>query len=314
MRPRLPRRAAVAAALLLTAGAAAAAEDPCVPVKPCEIPDDVLAAPAEAPADFAAEARRLLERVTCASAPASDRRYCAEQRRLLAAGREEAARRAALLGDLRGSGFPTAVVVPSGADLAAALATYPELRNVTTLSPEPAGDPRRLAAAPPSATRAPLLRFLTALAVHGYEPVGLRFFRVEPDGTLRYLGAKELASGDAFRSSELTFVKRGEDPRTRARVHRHVATDVSDAALARSPGIVAHLKAKGPFAAVARGAATPLAGDDHARIRELLAAQAVVVVSDAATLPAAVAAQARFVQETRGAGAGRLVVARKAPP
>lgn len=344
--------AALAALLALPAAAQgpaaappAGGAEPCEPVVPCEIPDEA-AAPAEGPAELGAEARRLFDLVSCRGAPLAaglDAKavaaFCARQSRALATYREGFPAASAFLASLRPPGLPTTVVVPFSGDLLAALATYPDLRNVTTVSPAPAGDPRRLAGLPPGelgaalervrAATAPLLRsagegpaaagarrafpvqlasFLTALAAHGYEPVGLRCFRVEPSGTLRYLTARELdASGPApgaCASSELTFVKRGEDPRTRLRTHRHLAADLSDAALARSPGVLAHLAGKGELVAAVRGGPPLLWRADHARVRDLLLRQAVLVVSDWTGPSPRDARKAGLVQEAHGAYQG----------
>ncbi len=65
--------------------------------------------------------------------------------------------------------------------------------------------------------------FLVALAVHGYEPVSLRYFHVEADGSLHYYSAAEVSAmetrmararhgewtspdfSEAFANSELVF-------------------------------------------------------------------------------------------------------------
>ena len=48
----------------------------------------------------------------------------------------------------------------------------------------------------------------------------------------------------AFSNSELTFVKKGEDPAAAIRVHRHIAWDLSDAAIAKT-GIIAAPRVQG---------------------------------------------------------------------
>src|SRR5208282_2300397 len=124
------------------------------------------------------------------------------------------------------SGLPDTVVYPfGGGDLLAALTTYPDARRITTLSLELSGDPRRIAhidnkqldeslglvdhnigsllTANDSTSEAlmdtqkgdlpgQLSYFLVALAVHGYEPVSLRYFHVESDGSLHYYTAAEI--------------------------------------------------------------------------------------------------------------------------
>lgn len=335
--------AAAAPGAAAAAPAAPAAEEPCEPVQPCEIPLDEGPADAAAPADLAAEVKRLHAAAACAGGPlpagleqAAVAAFCARQGKALAAHRAAPLVASGFLAKLRPAGAPGAVVDPLGRDLLAALLAFPDARNVTTLSPEPAGPPRLFA--PPGGPRASradlrqleaatarvlqpggpggpgarggarsegvLAEFVVALVAAGYEPVGLRYFRVAADGSLRYLSAAELAADpQAYASSELAFVKRGEDP-SRPRYHRHVAAELSDAALARSPGVLAHLAAKGRFSVVTRGGGDRLWRADHGRARELLLRQVAFMISDAGGLPPAQARAAGLVHETHGAFAG----------
>jgi hypothetical protein len=356
-RPMRSRPVALALLLAALAAAPARAEDaapppgaPCVPVKPCEIPDEP-AVSVEPAADFAAEARRLFDLLSCRGAPPAGldagvvKAFCARQRPALSAYRGgEGARLPAFLAPLRPARLPGAVLYPfGGGDLLGALTAYPDARNITTASPAPAGDPRALdrlrdpARLRPSldavrtATAAllrgeqpmrpgsgrgrlgdlpgPLALALTSLAALGYEPVGLRFFRIEPAGTLRYLTASELAAGgkepgdgaaSAFASAELAFVRRGEDPRA-PRYFRCLADDLSDPSLARTPGPLAHLASKGPLAVLARAAGDRLARPDFSRLRALLLERTAFMVSDAAgILPPSEARRAGLLQQAYG--------------
>jgi hypothetical protein len=320
------------------------------------------AAPAaDAPADFTAEARALLRVVTCqgdgalphAFDEATVAAYCQRQSKAISAYRDRYLPLAApFLARLRPAGTPTTVVYPfGGGDLVSALTTYPDLRDVTTLSLEHAGDPRRLSAITTRqqladslelirATSSGLLYasdsktenlmkgqrgeipgqlafFLTALAIHGYEPIGLKYFRIERDGTLHYFTAGEIAAlqgqeakllrgkwtepdfSMAFSNSELTFVKRGEDPATAARVHRHIAWDLSDPAVAKT-GILAYLDAKGTVAAMTKAASYLLWRDDFSRIRKYLLGHMTLMISDSTGIPPHWAGPAGFSQETYG--------------
>ncbi len=122
---------------------------------------------------------------------------------------------------------PRVVVYPfAGGDLHTALTVFPEADELTTISLEPAGDPRSLAALAPPALARELtevgaeLRFLykvsfsntmdlidtmrigklpgqlvfslAALRLHGLAPVSLRYFRLERDGRIHYLDDAEL--------------------------------------------------------------------------------------------------------------------------
>lgn len=117
---------------------------------------------------------------------------------------------------------PRKVVYPfAGGDLSTALTVYPDADEITTISLEPAGDPRSLRALPAQALQEAMLqvrrelRFLyvvnfsntknmiqamrggrlptqlifglSALHLHGFEPTSLRYFEIEEDGSLRYL-------------------------------------------------------------------------------------------------------------------------------
>jgi hypothetical protein len=318
-------------------------------------------APADAPADFSAEARALMRTVTCQGEgplphgfdEATVAAFCKRQEKAISAYRDRYLPVAApFLARLRPAGTPTTVVYPfGGGDLVSALTTFPEARDLTTLSLEHAGDPRRLSAikgreqladsleliratssgllyASDSKTEnlmkgqrgeipGQLAFFLTALAIHGYQPIGLRFFRVEKDGTLHYFTAAEIAALEgqeakllrgkwtepdfsmAFSNSELTFVKKGEDPATAARVHRHIAWDLSDPAIAKT-GIIAHLEAKGTIAAMTKAASYLLWRDDFSRVRKYLLRRMVLMISDSTGIPPRWAAPAGFVQETYG--------------
>jgi hypothetical protein len=130
------------------------------------------------------------------------------------------------LATLQPPDLPTTVVYPfGGGDLLSALTTYPHLTEVTTLSLEHAGDPRRVESGDAASLEDSLeqLResirglltqsdstsdnlmdvqrgqlpgqlafFLVALAIHEQEPVGLRYFQVRRDGELHYLSEPEI--------------------------------------------------------------------------------------------------------------------------
>ncbi|MFN7134387.1 MAG: hypothetical protein ACK4N5_20070, partial [Myxococcales bacterium] len=134
------------------------------------------------------------------------------------------------LASLRPPQLPPRVVYPfGGGDLLTALTTYPDATEYTTLSLEHGGDPRRIRRLDGAQLKGSLeqLRgaingllyadnsttenlqkmqrgelpgqlsfFLVALAIHGYEPVGLRYFRTGPDGALHYLEAEEIAAAE----------------------------------------------------------------------------------------------------------------------
>ena len=127
------------------------------------------------------------------------------------------------------SGLPQTIVYPfAGADLLSVLAVVPKANDITTLSLEPAGDPRPLKLLPARRLQrslsqvglfaAKLLRIshnrtvdmsevmtwgklpghiiftLVGLRIHGFEPVSMRYFLVERAGGLRYIHRNEVDS------------------------------------------------------------------------------------------------------------------------
>lgn len=126
---------------------------------------------------------------------------------------------------------PTTVVYPfAGGDLMTALAVFPHLKEITTISLEAGGDARGLFRETPkdlarhlelhrrfidelvtwnhnrtldlaALKRTPLasqlIFALVGLSVHGYEPVSLRAITLNADGSVRYLGAEDFAKFDA---------------------------------------------------------------------------------------------------------------------
>jgi len=343
-------RTACLAALVATLPGPAAGQAPAAAPAPA----------AEPPADFIAEARALMRVVTCqgqlplpaAIDPKIHAAFCKRQEKSIAAYRDGYLPTAGkFLAGLRPEGLPTTVVYPfGGGDLLSALTTYPDATDVTTLSLEHAGDPRRLGAIKSKGSLADSLElirftswgllnandsktenlmkgqrgeipgqlafFLTALAVHGYEPLSLRYFRIEPDGTLHYYTPAEIAAVEhhdakllrgkwtapdfsrAFSNSELTFVKKGEDA-SRARVHRHIAWDLSDGAVKKT-GIIQWLEQKGTVSAMTKAASYLLWREDFSRVRSYLLEHMAIMFSDSTGIPPRIARKAGFTQETYG--------------
>lgn len=193
--------------------------------------------PREAPAEFAGEARALMRLVACdGAAPVPEgaealvEAHCKQVvpaiEKYRASYQEQAAR---FIEGLRPRTLPAKVVYPfGGGDLLTALTTYPSAQEITSISLELVGDPRRVKKLDKkklekslTALR-PLLRglldiedfsrsvdlskvqqgelpgqlsiFLAGLAVHRLEPVSLRYFRIEPDGAIHYMTAEDIAA------------------------------------------------------------------------------------------------------------------------
>jgi hypothetical protein len=266
---------------------------------------------------------------------------------------------------LRPAGLPPSVVYPfGGGDLLSALLTYPDGLEYTTVSLEHVGDPRRIRdmdAARLKTSLAELRRrikglfayaestsenlmqmqkgdipgqlafTLVALAAHGYEPVGLRYFRIEPDGTLHYFSADEIEKeagqrarrlntvwvspdfAPVFSDAELTFKPKGAGAEAPLRVHRHVAANLSDAALKKDAPVLRHLEGKGKVAAMTKAASYLLWAEGFSHIRDYLLGHMAFMISDSTGIPAADAQKAGFVLETYGRFNAPFLAARKAP-
>lgn len=232
--------------------------------------------------------------------------------------------------------LPAELVYPfGGGDLMSALMAFPDAKVITTLSLELAGDPRRaeamkdkqqlagsltalaqtssstlmsndsksvnLSRIQQGALPGQLAMHLLGLALFDFEPLHVRYFRVEPDGALHYFTAAEIAAQDgataaqlksnwktpdfspAFANVEIEFVPKGAT--TPVRVFRHLAANLSNDGLAQSPGLVAHWKAKGRVAAMTKAASYLLWRDSFSTVRDLLLGQTAFMVSDSTGIP-----------------------------
>src|SRR5262245_12744710 len=317
-----------------------------------------LARAAEEGHDYAREVRLLYRIVACAGSDpvpagleAVVEAHCKALWPLMEAYREKYVRGPQdFLQSLQPKGLPTSVVYPfGGGDLLSALTTYKDLREVTTLSLEHSGDPRRIVGIDAAKLEDSLTRvrkgisgllwlsdstsenmiqlqrgeipgqlafFLIGLAVHGHEPTGLRYFRLEPDGSLHYLSEAGIAALEpqkarqlntvwkspdfslAFSNSELHFrAKGGGEP---ARVHRHIAANLMDGPLAKDPRVLKHLEQKGRVAAMTKAASYTLWSRSFSRVRSYLVAHLEFMISDSTGIPPQYAAAAGLVQESYG--------------
>lgn len=317
-------------------------------------------ASAEEGHDFAAEARAFYRAVACSDdgpVPAGldaevIRAHCEVLHKKEARFRKRYVNRAVkFIGRWRRDGLPTRVVYPfGGGDLVSALVTYPDLTEVTTISLENAGDPRRLAKLDKNELKENLelynqivgellkqndsssenLRkmergpipgqlsfFMLALVIHDFEPVSLRYFRIEDDGSLHYYTEEEIDSLDdtqatklghrwvntdysvAFRNMELTFRRRGAGADAPLRVHRHIAYNLDNKHFGGSP-LLAHLQAKGKVVAMTKAASYLLWSGAFSKIRSYLLRNMVFMVSDSTGIQPKYAERAGFEQITFG--------------
>jgi hypothetical protein len=289
--------------------------------------------------------------------------HCAQLARQLDRFRERFVEQAQpFLAAIRPPDAPRSVIYPfGGGDLASALVTYPEATDFTTISLEHSGDPRRLAdlgaaelrtaladfrgaikgllAQNDSATdklqslqRGPLpgqiCFFLAALTVFGHHPVSLRYFRIEPDGSLHYFTGAEIEAlagkrarkirewgvdtdhSIAFSNAELVF-ERSRGDRARV-VHRHIAANLDDSHFRGSP-LEKYLVAKGRVAAMTKAASYLLWTGGFSAIRDYLLQYAELMVSDSTGIPPRLARAAGFEQVTYGRFTAPFLTAPEAP-
>jgi hypothetical protein len=256
--------------------------------------------------------------------------------------------------------LPRTVVYPfGGGDLISSLVAFPEADETTTISLEMAGDPRRidkltarqlgdslarlrgdlggtlsvgsntsenLSASQRNELPAQVSSFLLGLAANGFEPVGMRYIRLEDDGSIHYLTAEDIAAADAaaarttarkstwsdpnfseaFANVEIEYRKVG-DPADRIRVHRHFGWNLGDGDLAKHPQLIRHLEQKGKVTVLVKGASYLLWLNNFSTIRNYLLGHLAWMLSDSTGIPPAFARKAGMVQETYGHFSGAFL-------
>jgi hypothetical protein len=253
--------------------------------------------------------------------------------------------------------LPKTVVYPfGGGDLLSALTTFPQAAEIDTISLELAGDPRRLPHLEKAqldeslalirgtigglltqndSTSDSLMKsqqgdlpgqlsfFLVALAVNDLEPVSLRYFRIEKDGSLHYLTAAEIAAlekktakrrkgswaspdfSEAFANSELSYRPRGKDGPVS--IHRHIGANLGDDALVRDPALLHYLDKKGRVTAMTKAASYCLWNPSFTKIRGYLLKNMDFMVSDSTGIPPEFTEKAGFVQDPYGNFSGSFL-------
>ena len=290
-------------------------------------------------------------------APTVDK-HCAEMTKRYASFREKYIVPAqAFFAELRPATAPTTVVYPfGGGDLAGALATYPGAREITTISLEHAGDPTRLALLNKAQLRNALAAYRAASAgllslndstsenmrklerggipgqlgfhmagmtAHGYEPVSLKFFTLNDDGSIHYLTKAEVEAlapkkakkkkggwvdtdfSEAFTHMELSFRKAG-DPKAPVIVHRHFAWNLANNGFTGS-ALEKHLLAKAKVSAMTKAASYLLWNGGFSGIRDYLLANMVWMASDSTGIPPRFAKKSGFTQITYGTFTGAFL-------
>ena len=246
--------------------------------------------------------------------------------------------------------IPKKVVYPfAGGDLSTALTVFPDADEITTISLEPVGDPRDLAALKGSDLTSALkqvekeLKFLyrvnfsntinmidamrggklptelifalSALKIHGYEVVSLRYFSLNADGSMHYLDDDDLKKAADpvkaaaqkrnwfFANAELQFKR----PNGRVQVYRHIRANLGNEdgqgigpGTKSDPRVIKHLEAKGSVAAMTKAASYLLSWESFSIIRSYLLDHVVWMVSDATGVAPKWGRPAGFDYETYG--------------
>ena len=207
-----------------------------LPPPPSPVPPSPAAPVASQAADFTAQVRTLVRIATCAPDAELPRHLEArvvEQHCKLFSGLHTRwqtkwlTRARPFLDEMVPADLPQQVVYPfGGGDLLTALVVFPKSTEITTISLEPAGDPRAVDVLTPADLPGTLLIVrkminhifeighskttdmskmakslvpgdltysIVALSLLGHEVVGARYFRLNPDGSLAYLTHDEVA-------------------------------------------------------------------------------------------------------------------------
>jgi hypothetical protein len=264
---------------------------------------------------------------------------------------------------------PKTVVYPfGGGDLLSALVAFPEATEITTISLELGGDPRRLRTLTPKQVEVSLggLRaeigglisvgsnttknlsagqhnelpaqvssFLLGLVAGGYEPVSMRYFKLDDAGNIVYLEQADIDEQDAADAKRIKKTKqaRAQDPdvrhdwqspnfslafsnveiqyrkigETQIRVHRHIGWNLGDGYLGQNPHLLRHLDKKGKVTMLVKGASYLLWRPQFSEIRGYILDHLAWMLSDSTGVPPSNAREAGMVQDTYGAYSGAFL-------
>lgn len=285
-------------------------------------------------------------------------RHCKEMTSLYASYKKLWADKAgAFIAELRPADLPKTVVYPfGGGDLTSALVVYPDATEITTISLEAPGDVRaidsirkdklaadlstigtdirRLYRAAHSTTQSlqhaahshlpgTIMFAFAGLAVHGMEPVALRYFDIEANGSLKYLTNAELdqraiefkeskrggrpkkvthywyQQDTPYGNVEIQFRPRGQ-ANAAIRTYRHIVQNLDDAHMNADERLLVHLRNKGKVAVMTKAASFLLWYDDFSKVRDYLLKHTAWMISDASGIPPSFAEPAGFEQITYG--------------
>jgi hypothetical protein len=164
---------------------------------------------------------------------------------------------------------------------------------------------------------------MSGMTAHGYEPVSLKYYKINDDGTLHYYTQAEIDElapkkakkkrpswvdtdfSEAFTHMELTFRKAG-DPKAPLVVHRHFAWNLGDNGF-KGSALEKHLQAKGKIVAMTKAASYLIWTSSFRAIRDYLLANMVWMASDSTGIEPKAAKKAGFVQTTYGTYKGAFL-------
>ncbi len=154
-----------------------------------------------------------------------------------------------------------------------------------------------------------LIFSLSALKVHGYEVVALRYFRLDSDGGIKYLTDDDVASAPnpgagapdyrnrIFANAEVRFKK----PGGRVQIYRHIQVNLDNDHLKKDMRVIRHLEAKGEVAGMTKAASYLLSWESFSIMRDYLLGHVQWMVSDATGVAPKWGKPKGFEYETYGA-------------
>ncbi len=246
---------------------------------------------------------------------------------------------------------PAAVVYPfGGGDLISALLAFPNAPELTTLSLELAGAPcdldalnhedllqslrhlnariggmlsvgsntsENLSESQQNLLPVQVISFLTALAIHGYEPVAMYYFLLKNDGTIRHLSEADILEqkngvadhlistwrrpkfSPAFANVEIRY-KRANHSEAPTQIFRHIAANLHNGQFANNVPLQKHLAAKGQVCGLVKGASYHLWRNGYSLIRNCMLTHMPFIVSDSTGIPLEFSTAAGFSVTTFG--------------
>lgn len=154
-----------------------------------------------------------------------------------------------------------------------------------------------------------LIFSLSALHIHGYDVVSLRYFRLDGEGNIKYLSDEDVSAAPdpttgapdyrnrIFANAEVRFRK----PGGRVQIYRHIQVNLDNDHLKKDMRVIKHLEQKGAVAGMTKAASYLLSWDSFSIIRDYLTGNVKWMVSDATGVAPKFGRPKGFEYETYGA-------------